>query len=152
MKVRLKLTRNQYRGFAVMAQNCCNAVNGEHFKAVQYRDVLRNLVLRMAAGGVSALFDVPVDVLDDLNVAIEESCDLLLHQDYTAETLTLCCEPKSDGLHVTLTARERTSQKEEEPADADIARLIIQTLVRDVHLDQDEGGVHCVHMTLPAQV
>ena len=108
------------------------------------------LVLRMAAGGVSALFDVPVDVLEDLNVAIEESCDLLLHQDYTAETLTLCCEPKSDGLHVSLTAQERTRCPEEERADPDVAQMIIQTLVRDVALDQDESGVHCVRMTLPA--
>ena len=108
------------------------------------------LVLRMAASGVSALFDVPVDVMEDLNTAIEESCDLLLHQDYAAETLTLCCEPRPDGLHVTLTARERTRRPEEEKADPEIARLIIQTLVREVDLDQDEAGVHCVRMTLPA--
>lgn len=110
------------------------------------------LVLRMAASGVSALYDLPLDLLDDLNTAIEESCDLLLHQDYTAETLTLSCEQKPDGLHVTLTARERTRCEEEEKADADIAQMIIQTLVRDVKLDQDEGGVHCVRMTLPAGV
>ena len=110
------------------------------------------LVLRMAASGVSALYDLPLDLMDDLNTAIEESCDLLLHQDYSAESLTLTCEQKPDGLHVTLTARERTRCAEEEKADADIARMIIQTLVRQVTLDQDEGGVHCVHMTLPAGV
>ena len=110
------------------------------------------LVLRMAASGVSALYDLPLDLMDDLNTAIEESCDLLLHQDYSAESLTLTCEQKPDGLHVTLTARERTRCEEEEKADADIARMIIQTLVRQVTLDQDEGGVHCVHMTLPAGV
>jgi len=110
------------------------------------------LVLRMAASGVGALYDLPVDLMDDLCTAIEESCDLLLHQDYTAETMTLRCEPRSDGLHVILTAQERTSRREECPADADIARMIIQTLVRQVTLDQDEGGVHCVHMTLPSEV
>ena len=110
------------------------------------------LVLRMAASGVSALYDLPLDLMDDLNTAIEESCDLLLPQDYSAESLTLTCEQKPDGLHVTLTARERTRCEEEEKADADIARMIIQTLVRQVTLDQDEGGVHCVHMTLPAGV
>ena len=110
------------------------------------------LVLRMALSGVSALFDVPVDVMEDLNTAVEESCDLLLHQDFIAETLTLSCEQKPDGLHVSLTAQERTRCAEEEKADADIAQMIIQTLVREVTLDQDEGGVHCVHMTLPAGV
>ena len=88
--------------------------------------------------------------MEDLNTAIEESCELLLHQDYTAETLTLRCEPRPDGLHVTLTARERTRRPEEEKADPEIARLIIQTLVREVDLDQDDAGVHCVRMTLPA--
>ncbi len=108
------------------------------------------LVLRMALSGVSALFDVPVDVMEDLNTAIEESCELLLHQDYTAETLTLKCEAKADGLHVSLSAQERTRCPEEEKADPEIARLIIQTLVRQVDLERDEAGVHCVRMTLPA--
>ncbi len=110
------------------------------------------LVLRMALSGVSALFDVPVDVMEDLSTAVEESCDLLLHQDYAAETLTLQCEPKPDGLHVTLTAQERTRCREQEKADPEIARLIIQTLVREVALDQDETGVHRVRMALPVSI
>ena len=110
------------------------------------------LVLRMALSGVSALFDVPVDVMEDLNTAVEESCDLLLHQDYTAETLTLRCEAKAGGLHVSLSAQDRTCCPEEEKADPEIARLIIQTLVREVALDRDEAGVHCVRMILPAGV
>lgn len=109
------------------------------------------LVLRMAAAGVSALYDVPVDVLDDLRTAIEESCELLLHQDYKAESLTLRCEARTDGLHVCLAAQERTREQAEEPADADIAQLIIQPLVREVALEKDENGVHSVHMTLPAR-
>lgn len=109
------------------------------------------LVLRMAAAGVSALYDVPVDVLDDLRTAIEESCELLLHQDYKAETLTLECEARKDGLHVCLSAMERIHDKCDETADAEIARLIIEPLVQNVKLEQDESGVHRVHMTLPAR-
>ena len=110
------------------------------------------LVLRMAASGVCALFDVPVDVLEDLGVAIEESCDLLLHQDYTAEALTLECEAWPGCLRVSLTARKGGPRQEEEKADPDIARLLIQTLVRDVTLERDEAGVHGVRMTIPAGV
>ena len=110
------------------------------------------LVLRMAVSGVSALYDIPVDVMDDLCTAVEESCDLLLHQDYAADTLTLACDARPDGLHVSLTAQIRDSRQDTEPADADLARLIIQTLVRDVTLDQREGCVRSVHMTLPARV
>ena len=110
------------------------------------------LVLRMAFSGVCALLDVPVDVMEDASTAIEESCDLLLHQDYSAETLTLQCEALPDGLRVTLTAQEGDRRIEEEKADPEIARLIIETLVRQVALEQDEAGVHCVRMTLPVRV
>ena len=48
MKIKLKLTREQYKGVATIAQNCCNALAGVTFPEVQYRDALRGLVLRMA--------------------------------------------------------------------------------------------------------
>lgn len=49
MKIKLKkLSRSQYKGVATIAQNCCNALTGETFEAVQYRDVLVSLVLKMA--------------------------------------------------------------------------------------------------------
>ncbi len=108
------------------------------------------LVLRMAAGGVGALLDMPVDVMEDMSVAIDESCDLLLHQDYTAEALTLTCEPRPGGLLVSLEARQGSRRLEEEKTDPEIARSIIQTLVREVALDRDDAGVHGVRMTLPA--
>lgn len=49
MKIKLKLTRNQYKGVATIAQNCCNALSGVSFEEVQYRDALRGLILKMAA-------------------------------------------------------------------------------------------------------
>ena len=108
------------------------------------------LVLRMAASGVCALHDIPLDVRDDLNTAIEESCDLLLHQRYRPEALLLSCERREDGLVVSLSAQGEAENAQEEPADADVAQLIIETLVREVALDQDEGGVRRVRMTLSA--
>lgn len=49
MKIKLKLTRNEYKGVATIAKNCCNALAGVTFVEVQYRDALRGLMLRMAA-------------------------------------------------------------------------------------------------------
>lgn len=40
---------------------------------------------------------------------------------------------------------------EQGPVIADISRLIIGTLVKEVALEKDESGVHCVRMTLPAK-
>ena len=110
------------------------------------------LLLRRAIAGVGALYDVPVDVMDDLRSAVDESCDLLLHQDYQVQCLTLTCEEKKDSLHVALSAAKGCIQPSAQPADADMARLISGTLVRQVDLEQDENGVHTVRMILPAKV
>ena len=62
----------------------------------------------------------------------------------------MTCQWTPDGLHLSLTAQEGARRLEEEKADPDVARLIIQTLVREVDLDRDETGVHGVRMILPA--
>lgn len=49
MKVRLNLTREEYKGVATIVQNCCNALRGFQFVEVQYRDVLMGLAMKMAS-------------------------------------------------------------------------------------------------------
>lgn len=49
MKIRLKLTRIEMKGVATVVENCCNALSGADFVAVQYRDALRGLLLKLAA-------------------------------------------------------------------------------------------------------
>ena len=49
MRVRLKLTRIEMKGVATLVQNCCNALSGEDFLSVQYRDALGGLLLKLAA-------------------------------------------------------------------------------------------------------
>ncbi|MBP3762925.1 MAG: hypothetical protein J6I49_03480 [Bacteroidales bacterium] len=49
MKIRLKLTRNQYKGVATIVENCCNALGGVDFESVQYRDCLMAMQLKLAA-------------------------------------------------------------------------------------------------------
>lgn len=48
MKIRLKLSREEYKGVATIVQNCCNALVGVTLVEVQYRDALRGLLLKMA--------------------------------------------------------------------------------------------------------
>lgn len=111
-----------------------------------------SLPLRMAVAGICALHDVPVDVLEDLRSAVDESCDLMLNQDYKAQCLTLICEMQKGSLHLALSAARCGNQQAENPADADMAKLIIGSLVRKVDLEQDENGVHTVRMILPGRV
>lgn len=109
------------------------------------------LVLRMTASGVGAVFDLPLDVMDDLRTALDESCELLMHQPYCIRTLTMTCQTDADGLHVTLSAQRCQQKQGDEQADADVAGLIIGTLVKEVRLNRDEEGVCGVEMLLPAQ-
>ena len=110
------------------------------------------LALRMAVSGVGAIYNLPVDVLSDLRTAVDESCELLLHQTYCVRTLTLSVEEKQDGVYMSLSAQCCDQRQTEPRADADIARMIIETLVHEVDLTEEEGGVREVRMILPAAV
>lgn len=73
MKVRLKLTRDEYRGVATIVQNCCNALRGVDFESVQYRDCLAELLLKLArrmlaSGGRGTL------TLTDLEALVLHNC------------------------------------------------------------------------------
>ena len=110
------------------------------------------LALRMAVSGVGAIYDLPVDVLSDLRTAVDESCELLLHQTYCVQTLTLSVEEKPDGVYLSIAA-QCCDQKQQEPrADAEIAKMIIETLVRQVDMKTEDDSVQEVRMILPASV
>lgn len=110
------------------------------------------LALRMAVSGVGAIYNLPVDVLQDLRTAVDESCELLLHQTYCVQTLTLSVNEKQDGVYLNIAAQCCNEKQPEPRADADIARMIIETLVRQVDLKTEEDGVREVRMILPAAV
>ena len=110
------------------------------------------LALRMAVSGVGAIYDLPVDVLSDLRTAVDESCELLLHQTYCVQTLTLSVEEKTDGVYLSIAAQCCDKMQPEPRADAEIAKMIIETLVRQVDLKTEDDSVQEVRMILPASV
>lgn len=107
------------------------------------------LILRMAVSGVAALYDMPLDVADDLKTAMDESGELLMHQDYCVEALKLTCDADDNGLSMCLSATPCGQTRAEDKPDTDIARMIIETLVREVKLDIKGDNVLGVHMRLP---
>ena len=107
------------------------------------------LVLRMAVSGVAALYDLPLDVADDLKTAMDESAELLLHQDYCVESLKLACDRDEGGLSMCLSATPCGPSPAQSKPDTEIARMIIETLVREVKLDCKGDNVLGVHMRLP---
>ncbi len=106
------------------------------------------LVVRMALSGAAALCDLDADAITDLRAAGDEAFALLLCQPATLSAVTLCCEATEDGLCAALEARRTEGGQAVELTDPDIARLIIETLVRDVQLDADARGVYRVRIRL----
>ena len=109
------------------------------------------LVLRLAASGVCGVYDLPVDVLEDVCTAVEESADLLLHQPCAPETLLLQCQEGEDGPVLSLSAQGEAPGSADGETDPDIARMILETLVRDVELRRDGDAVRGVRLRLPVR-
>ena len=107
------------------------------------------LLLRLAVSGAGALFDLSVELLEDLRTAMDECCDLLLHQRYTAQSLLLEWTEASEGVLVSLSAQDRTSAACKSPAENEIAKLILGTLVHAVDFEQSsEEGIVRILLTV----
>ena len=84
MKIRLKLTREQYKGVATIVQNCCNALGGTDFESVQYRDCLMGMQLKMA-GKMLTMGRKTTMTLTDMEALVLHNCideSLHLYQPY----------------------------------------------------------------------
>ncbi len=110
------------------------------------------LVMRMTASGIGAMYDLPLDIIEDLKTALDESFDLLMHQPFCIKNITLQSKLLSNGLSIHLSATKCDQmQTEEAPVDPEIAGLIIGTLCKQVDFCRDSEGVCGVTMLLPAK-
>ena len=55
------------------------------------------LIARMALSGLGMLAGLDADLIGDLQTAVNECCDCLLHQTTTPETLVLSARAEKDG-------------------------------------------------------
>lgn len=107
------------------------------------------LVLRSALNGVGVLAKLSVDMIDDLRSASDEAFNLLTHQSHLIQHIELCCEIEENMLLIRLSVERAFASQHCVPADPEVARLIIGSLVTDVHLEGDSCGIYRVHMKLP---
>ena len=110
------------------------------------------IVVRSALNGVGVLANLSADMLDDLRTAVDEAYDLLMSQPRKVEHIRLVCEIKNDALHLHIQAERAPSFQQCAPADPEVARLIIGTLVTEAHLEGDSCVINGEKMTLPANV
>lgn len=107
------------------------------------------LTLRSALSAAGAMAGLSLDMLDDLRIAIDEAFDLITNQRRQLETVTMICRLTEGALNVRLEGKRTFSPCGCAPADPETARLVIGTLVTDIHLEGDACGIHSVCMSLP---
>ena len=107
------------------------------------------LALRSSLSAVGAIAGLSLDTIEDMRIAVDEAFDLLAHQPRSLEAIMLICNIEEDKLNVRLEGKRSFSPQQCVPADAETARLVIGTLVADIHLEGDSCGIHSVCMSMP---
>lgn len=107
------------------------------------------MALRSLASCAGTMCDLTLDLIDDLRIAVDEAWDLLAHQPLKVESMLMQISRDEKNLHLRLHAERVQKEQCCEPADPETARLIIGTLVTDIHLEGDACGIHTVCMNMP---
>jgi len=86
-----------------------------------------------------ARLDYPLDRLEDVKLAVDEACSLLLSDTDSEETLTLALQPGEDGsLKATVSAVTRHGKA---PKQSSFAWTVLSALVEDVSSVVEGGQV-----------
>jgi anti-sigma regulatory factor (Ser/Thr protein kinase) len=109
-----------------------------------------SLVVRTTLGAVGVMANLSLDVVDDLRTAVEESFELITHQERMVDRVSLLVKIEAGYIHITLKAQRAQHSQECDKINPEVAQLIIGTLVTDVQLEGDQCGIHTVRMALPA--
>ncbi len=97
------------------------------------------VLARTAVAAMCARLDYPLDRLEDVKLAVDEACSLLLLDTEANETLTLTLEPGSDGdLKATVSASTRHGKT---PKQSSFAWTVLTALVEDVSAVAENGYV-----------
>ena len=105
------------------------------------------LVARLATAGVVARAGLTLDALDDVKMAVEEACLFLMDQAVVPERLRLVFALCPGRIFVEI-AREGEQEQREgaDPAELEVVRCILQSLVRSVEIRAREDGVAAIRL------
>ena len=97
------------------------------------------VLARTAVAAMCARLDYPLDRLEDVKLAVDEACSLLLSDTDSEETLTLALQPGEDGsLKATVSAVTRHGKA---PKQSSFAWTVLSALVEDVSSVVEGGQV-----------
>lgn len=97
------------------------------------------VLARTAVAAMCARLDYPLDRLEDVKLAVDEACSLLLGDTDSAETLTLALQPGEDGsLKAIVSATTRHGKA---PKQSSFAWTVLSALVENVSASVEDGQV-----------
>lgn len=107
------------------------------------------LVVSMSLGALGLLAGLDVDLIGDLTTVSQECVDCLTHQKGApaAIAVTACvCDAK---LSICFEAQDRAFDGEADELALEITQSVLETLVPEVDIRSDEGGVHAIYCRIP---
>ena len=106
------------------------------------------LIIRLTTAGVLARARLTVDDIDDMKMAVEEACTLMISQQCPPESLCIefFREPCALEIHVHSVA-EYTGQCDMDPAELEVVRAILETLADAAKIDCKDGSIRNILLT-----
>lgn len=106
------------------------------------------LVARMALSAMGVLAELDVDLIGDLRTVAAECIDCLSHQPMRAQSILLTSWLEDGRLYCAFEAEQRQSAPCDQPLELDITRGVLETLMPEVIIQSDEGGVKRIQCSL----
>ncbi len=106
-------------------------------------------VATLALSGLGMIAGLDVDLLGDLRTVATEALDCLMNQAARPKCIEICAGMENGMLRVRFCAQDRCCVQEADELDMDITRGVLETLMPQVQLEADEGGVHGILCAMP---
>ena len=111
-------------------------------------DTSMMLVIRLTTAGVLARARLTVDAIDDMKMAVEEACTLMISQQCPPAGLCVEFFRREDGLDIHVHSRaEQPCLCGMDPAELDVVRAILGSLADDAQIDYSEGKIRNILLT-----
>ena len=106
------------------------------------------LVIRLTTAGVLARARLTVDAIDDMKMAVEEACTLMISQQCPPAALCVEFLRLEDGLEIHVHSRaEQPCLCGMDPAELDVVRAILGSLADDAQIDYFGGKIRNISLT-----
>ena len=107
------------------------------------------LLARMTLCGLGMIAGLDVGLIDDLRAATDECCECLLHQPKKAERIELKAWLDGGRLYACFKAIRADEPQDGAPADPEVSRCVLETLMPEVSVLPDACGVGTIGFSLP---